>query len=123
MNITKSIKIDNDFIKYNTPLKIEYKSKIFNFAIRDYYDAVQCTWKCLNQRKIKDKPNTFKNFCDGTIRGIKEILNNKFFSFFLMENHSSLCLQENNYSIKKKMPLKLENLLLTMIQIKIILQP
>ena len=54
MNITESIKIDNDFIKYNIPLKIEYKSKIFNLATRDYYyDAVQCTWKCLNYRKIR----------------------------------------------------------------------
>ena len=53
INITESIKIDNEFIKYNTPLKIEYKSKIFNLATRDYYDAVQCTWKCLNYRKIR----------------------------------------------------------------------
>ena len=41
MNITESIKIDNDFIKYNIPLKIEYKSKIFNLSTRDYYYTVQ----------------------------------------------------------------------------------
>ncbi len=53
MKIIESIKIDNDFIKYNISLKIEYKSKKFNLATRDYYDAVQCTWKCLNYRKIR----------------------------------------------------------------------
>ena len=36
-----------------------------------------------------DKPNTYKNFCDGTIRGIREIFNNKLFGFFLIENHPS----------------------------------
>ena len=101
-NITESIKIDNNFIKYNTPLKIEFKNKIFNLSTRDYYDSVQCTWKCLNYRKIKGKPNNFNNFCDGTIRGIRDISNSKLFIFFLIENHSSPCLKEVKYTNEKE---------------------
>ena len=101
-NITESIKIDNNFIKYNTPLKIEFKNKIFNLSTRDYYDSVQCTWKCLNYRKIKGKPNNFNNFCDGTIRGIRDISNRKLFIFFLIENHSSHCLKEMRYTNEKR---------------------
>ena len=41
MNITVLIKIDNSFITYNIPFKLDYKNKIYNFATRDYYDDIQ----------------------------------------------------------------------------------
>ena len=77
-------------------------SKIFSLATRDYYDTVQCTWKNINYRKIKGKPNDLKNFCKGTIRAIRENLNNKLLSFFLIENHSPIFIQDNNHSNKNK---------------------
>ena len=45
------------------------------------------------------------NYCDGTIKGIRQIFSNNLFNFQLPEKHSILCLhydEDNNISYRQK---------------------
>ena len=99
--ISKDIRINNSNINYNTPTLIEYKGIKFKISTRDYFDKKEITWKCQYYRRIKDKPLEQTNFGFGTIKGIKNILDNTF-NYYLKEDHSQIC--KNLCSDKNKNP-------------------
>ena len=59
--ITKEVKYDITSIKYNTPIIINYKEKIFKISTREYYDKFEYTYKCKYYRRVKDIPSNQKN--------------------------------------------------------------
>jgi len=66
--------------------------------------------KFQNKRRIKDKVDNQKHFCNSTIKGAKTLLDDKKYNFFLIETHYEICLKikinKNTHStseIKKKL--------------------
>lgn len=45
-DITKEVSFNVANLKYNTPLIITLKEKLFNISTRNYYDKTEYTWKC-----------------------------------------------------------------------------
>ena len=88
--ITDDIKIKNENIKYKTPTIIKYENRKFNINTKNYYEKIEATWKCQFYRRTKDKPKNKTRFCDATIKGIRDIFNDKF-KFYLKESHSDIC--------------------------------
>jgi len=64
-------------------------------------DKNEATWKCINMRRTKDKSDNIKNFCNGTIKGFRDLFSKKYFSFFLKDEHSALCEELENKLIHK----------------------
>ncbi len=89
-NITDLVEINDKEIKYNTPLRIKFNNKYYNITTRNYLDKLEVTWKCIYNRKTKDKPDNYKNFCNGTIKGFRDLFSKKNFNFYLKEEHSTL---------------------------------
>ena len=92
-DITDEINYKNENVCYNTPILIEYKNKQFKLETKNYYDKIEVTWKCINRRKTKNKPVNMKNFCDGTIKGIRNVFENKIFRYYFKFPHSEICLK------------------------------
>ena len=89
-DITKEVNFSDKDIKYNTPTIITYENRKFNINTNNYYEKIESTWKCEYYRRTKDKPKNKTRFCDATIKGIRDILNDKF-NFYLKESHSDIC--------------------------------
>ena len=88
--ITKEVKIIR--AEYNTPYTINYLGSDFRVSARDYYEKKELTWKCKNYRRTKDKPINKKNFCDGTIKGYKNLItDDNSWKYYLTEDHSDIC--------------------------------
>ena len=77
---------------------INYNNKSFNIETNDFYDKIEATWKCSYHRRTKDKPKNKRHFCNTTIKGVKDIFTDKF-SFFVKEEHSSVCQGMNSENI------------------------
>ena len=54
-------------------------------------DKNEATWKCVYNRSTKDKPDNYKNFCIGTIKGFRDLFSKKYFNYYLKEEHSNIC--------------------------------
>ena len=81
-NITDLVEINDKEIKYNTPLRIIiFNNKFYNITTRNYLDKNEATWKCINNRRTKDKPDNYKNFCNGTIKGFRDLFSKKYIIF------------------------------------------
>ena len=91
LNITKDISMINSEIKYNTPINIYYKEKLFVIVTRNYYDKIEYTWRCKYFRRKTDKPKDQKNFCSASIKGIKKDIFNNTIIYFLKQDHSQIC--------------------------------
>ena len=89
-NITTQVEYVDKDIKYNTPIQIKYEERLYKINTNNYFDKIEATWKCEYYRRLKDKPKTKTRFCDATIKGIREILNDKF-KFYLKVDHSEIC--------------------------------
>ena len=100
--ITNEVKIIRT--EYNTPYTINYLNSEFRVSTRDYYEKKELTWKCKNYRRTKDKPINKKNYCDGTIKGYKNIItDDNSWNYYLTEDHSDICkkLNQNKKSEKE----------------------
>ena len=113
IEITNQIKLNKEDYKYNNPTKFKYNDKEFIINSRKYYELYECTWKCLYFRRIKDLPLNQKNFCNATIKGIRNALNSDQFNFYLLEDHSQICKNlkfiNNNEKILEKKRLYQKN--------------
>ena len=99
--ITKEVSFNKSDIKYNTPINIKYKGKEFKIDTRKYYEQYQSTWKCINYRRRKDIPENEKKFCNATIKGIRYLIENKLYEFYLMEDHTKQCKNLDNQKDSK----------------------
>jgi len=94
--ITNDINFNESNVQYNTPILIEYKTFNYKLNTREYYDKCEATWKCINNRKLKDKPKELKKYCDSTIKGFRAPTSNKYFKFYLIKLHTDLCIKNQN---------------------------
>ena len=74
----------------------------------NYYEKVESTWKCIKKRRIKNLPKNAKNFCDATIKGIRDFFGKSLFRFYLISDNSNT----NLYIKKQKVYLKIKMILL-----------
>lgn len=63
---------------------------LYKINSKNFYDKLEVTWNCINKRKTKNKPVNLKNFCDGAIKGEREIFSQKYFKYYLKNIHSNL---------------------------------
>jgi len=55
-DITKEVSFNVTNLKYNTPLIITFKDKLFNISTRNYYGKTGYAWKCQFYRRDKVLP-------------------------------------------------------------------
>ena len=80
--IIESLKYNKKDIIYNTPTIIEYNQRIFKISTNDFFEKLEAKWKWKYFRRIKDKPKDAKQFCNSTIKGIKNIISDEY-KFYL----------------------------------------
>jgi len=102
--ITENINFKKEDIKYNTPIIIEYNNIFFKISNSKVFDRNEATWNCVNKRLTKNKPLDKKNFCDGAIKGVRDIFSEKLYHYYLKNGHSKECLNLE-YNISKSINL------------------
>ena len=63
LDITNSVQIVEEKVKYNIPYKISYNNYIFNFEGSNPEKRKKFTFHCQNYRKIKNFRKKNKKFC------------------------------------------------------------
>ena len=91
--IIKDVLLNEKDLKDNTYQFISFNN--FRFFLSSYNAIKQkkITYKCINKRKLKNKPKNDLYFCDATIVAIRE--NNNNFEFYFKKNHSDICAKEH----------------------------
>ena len=85
---------------------IKYNQRIFKISTNDFFEKLEATWRCKFYSRIKDKPKDVKQFCNSTIKGIRNIISDEY-KFYLKENHTDICQskfkeEKINIEIKKE---------------------
>ena len=100
LDITNSVQIVEEKVKYNIPYKISYNNYIFNFEGSNPEKRKKFTFHCQNYRKIKGLREKNKKFCYSKIQGTREDINSKKIKYILKTNHSYLCINLHNSNLK-----------------------